>query len=90
MVRAVALSARVRAQRLSETHLERKQVGIVGRRCQRADALCELVEVVLVLARGADGEPDVRCEGVEVFRTDEGRVVGSAYVALRGAGKMSR
>jgi hypothetical protein len=87
MVRAVALSARVRAQRLSETHLERKQVGIVGRRCQRADALCELVEVVLcivirrekedkgegtylVLARGADGEPDVRCEGVEVFRTD--------------------
>lgn len=24
----------------------------------------------LVLARGTDGEPDVRCEVVEVFRTD--------------------
>lgn len=93
LVRVVTLSARVRAQRrctikqLSETHLERKQVGIVGRRCERADALCELVEVVLcivirrekedkgegtylVLARGTDGEPDVRCEVVEVFRND--------------------
>lgn len=65
-------------------------------------------EMDLVLARGADREPDVLCEGIERFRTNccvggikvrlergkfehtEGRVVGPAYVALWGAGKVSR
>jgi len=36
-------------KQISETHLERKQVGIVRYWCECADTLCELVEVVLCI-----------------------------------------
>lgn len=47
MVSVVTLSASVHAGQKFKTHFKGKQIGIAGRRCERADALCELVEVVL-------------------------------------------
>lgn len=43
-------------KRVSETHLERKQVGIVRCWCERADTLCKLVEVVLCIVITRDKE----------------------------------